>query len=135
MKFYNHFSMDDYYIFSLFFIILWQINETLWFSQSLTTQRLRGVTCNSYCFKFLNLLVVMFCHYCLLMLNHLHILQLELEYCCVKSTNHRIGKSMRRVWVHGKFQKPFWCHSSQFRLFRYGLKGLCMLFHHHHCCF
>ncbi|KAK9160470.1 hypothetical protein Syun_006811 [Stephania yunnanensis] len=30
----------------------------------------------------------------------------ELDYCCVKSTNRRRGKSMRRVWVHGKFQKP-----------------------------
>ncbi|RVW88148.1 O-methyltransferase 3 [Vitis vinifera] len=45
------------------------------------------------------------CHYCLLML--IHTLQLELEYCCVKSTNRRNGKSMHRVWVHGKFQKPF----------------------------
>ncbi|KAL9225505.1 hypothetical protein vseg_001420 [Gypsophila vaccaria] len=32
--------------------------------------------------------------------------ELELEYCCVKSVNRRKGKSMRRVWVHGKFQKP-----------------------------
>ncbi|PQP93289.1 methyltransferase-like protein 6 [Prunus yedoensis var. nudiflora] len=32
--------------------------------------------------------------------------ELELEYCCVKSVNRRNGKSMRRVWVHGKFQKP-----------------------------
>ncbi|XP_050143399.1 uncharacterized protein LOC126619159 isoform X2 [Malus sylvestris] len=32
--------------------------------------------------------------------------QLELEYCCVKSVNRRKGKSMQRVWVHGKFQKP-----------------------------
>ncbi|XP_019426629.1 PREDICTED: methyltransferase-like protein 6 isoform X1 [Lupinus angustifolius] len=31
---------------------------------------------------------------------------LELDYCCVKSVNRRKGKSMRRVWVHGKFQKP-----------------------------
>ncbi|KAB5529464.1 hypothetical protein DKX38_019545 [Salix brachista] len=31
---------------------------------------------------------------------------LELEYCCVKSLNRRKGKSMQRVWVHGKFQKP-----------------------------
>lgn len=30
----------------------------------------------------------------------------ELEYCCIKSVNRRNGKSMRRVWVHGKFQKP-----------------------------
>ncbi|XP_004302075.1 PREDICTED: methyltransferase-like protein 6 [Fragaria vesca subsp. vesca] len=33
-------------------------------------------------------------------------IELELEYCCVKSVNRRNGKSMRRVWVHGKFQKP-----------------------------
>ncbi|XP_057539212.1 uncharacterized protein LOC130817494 [Amaranthus tricolor] len=33
-------------------------------------------------------------------------IELELEYCCVKSVNRRKGKSMRRVWVHGKFQKP-----------------------------
>ncbi|KAK9155213.1 hypothetical protein Sjap_002693 [Stephania japonica] len=33
-------------------------------------------------------------------------LVVQLEYCCVKSTNRRRGKSMRRVWVHGKFQKP-----------------------------
>ncbi|CDO99971.1 unnamed protein product [Coffea canephora] len=32
--------------------------------------------------------------------------ELELEYCCVKSTNRRNGKLMRRVWVHGKFQRP-----------------------------
>lgn len=32
--------------------------------------------------------------------------ELELEYCCVKSLNRRNGKSMERVWVHGKFQKP-----------------------------
>ncbi|CAM8894343.1 unnamed protein product [Rhodiola kirilowii] len=31
--------------------------------------------------------------------------ELELEYCCVNSVNRRKGKSMRRVWVHGKFQK------------------------------
>ncbi|CAL5363226.1 unnamed protein product [Camellia sinensis] len=31
--------------------------------------------------------------------------ELELEYCCVTSVNRRKGKSMRRVWVHGKFQK------------------------------
>ncbi|XP_042499163.1 tRNA N(3)-methylcytidine methyltransferase METTL6 isoform X2 [Macadamia integrifolia] len=31
---------------------------------------------------------------------------LELEYCCIKSVNRRNGKQMRRVWVHGKFQKP-----------------------------
>ncbi|XWS64739.1 hypothetical protein CRYUN_Cryun05aG0029500 [Craigia yunnanensis] len=33
-------------------------------------------------------------------------IELEIEYCCVKSVNHRNGKSMRRVWVHDKFQKP-----------------------------
>ncbi|XP_015576535.2 tRNA N(3)-methylcytidine methyltransferase METTL6 [Ricinus communis] len=33
-------------------------------------------------------------------------IELELEYCCVKSVNRRKGKSMRRVWIHGKFQKP-----------------------------
>nr|GMD55844.1 methyltransferase-like protein 6 [Ipomoea batatas]GME20717.1 methyltransferase-like protein 6 [Ipomoea batatas] len=32
--------------------------------------------------------------------------EVELEYCCVKSVNRRNGKSMKRVWVHGKFQKP-----------------------------
>ncbi|KAK3025532.1 hypothetical protein RJ639_041524 [Escallonia herrerae] len=30
----------------------------------------------------------------------------ELEYCCIKSVNRRNRKSMRRVWIHGKFQKP-----------------------------
>ncbi|KAE8659970.1 hypothetical protein F3Y22_tig00116959pilonHSYRG00132 [Hibiscus syriacus] len=33
-------------------------------------------------------------------------IELEIEYCCVKSVNRRNGKSMKRVWVHGKFQKP-----------------------------
>ncbi|XP_077223276.1 methyltransferase family protein isoform X2 [Tasmannia lanceolata] len=33
-------------------------------------------------------------------------IELELEYCCVKSVNRRNGKKMQRVWVHGKFQKP-----------------------------
>ncbi|XP_022143186.1 methyltransferase-like protein 6 isoform X2 [Momordica charantia] len=33
-------------------------------------------------------------------------IELELEYCCVRSSNRRNGKSMERVWVHGKFQKP-----------------------------
>ncbi|XP_058082835.1 uncharacterized protein LOC131230841 isoform X2 [Magnolia sinica] len=33
-------------------------------------------------------------------------IELELEYCCVKSVNRRSGKDMRRVWVHAKFQKP-----------------------------
>ncbi|KAK7278240.1 hypothetical protein RJT34_23266 [Clitoria ternatea] len=32
--------------------------------------------------------------------------ELELDYCCVKSVNRRKEKSMQRVWVHGKFQKP-----------------------------
>lgn len=32
--------------------------------------------------------------------------ELELDYCCVKSVNRQKGKSMQRVWVHGKFQKP-----------------------------
>ncbi|CAI9759854.1 unnamed protein product [Fraxinus pennsylvanica] len=36
--------------------------------------------------------------------------ELELEYCCVKSVNRRNGKIMRRVWVHGKFQKPTTSH-------------------------
>ncbi|KAJ1694831.1 hypothetical protein LUZ63_011529 [Rhynchospora breviuscula] len=34
------------------------------------------------------------------------LIELELEYCCVRSVNRRNGKEMRRVWVHGKFQKP-----------------------------
>ncbi|MED6186076.1 hypothetical protein PIB30_063379 [Stylosanthes scabra] len=33
-------------------------------------------------------------------------IELELDYCCVKSINRRKGKCMRRIWVHGKFQKP-----------------------------
>ncbi|XP_010528788.1 PREDICTED: methyltransferase-like protein 6 [Tarenaya hassleriana] len=33
-------------------------------------------------------------------------IEVELEYCCVKSVNRRKGKMMNRVWVHGKFQKP-----------------------------
>ncbi|OMO72000.1 Methyltransferase-like protein [Corchorus capsularis] len=33
-------------------------------------------------------------------------IELEIEYCCVKSVNRRSGKNMQRVWVHGKFQKP-----------------------------
>lgn len=32
--------------------------------------------------------------------------ELELDYCCVRSVNRRSGKKMQRVWVHGKFQKP-----------------------------
>lgn len=33
-------------------------------------------------------------------------IELELDYCCIKSVNRRKGKCMHRVWVHGKFQKP-----------------------------
>ncbi|CAI8603265.1 unnamed protein product [Vicia faba] len=33
-------------------------------------------------------------------------IELELDYCCVKSVNRKNGKNMQRVWVHGKFQKP-----------------------------
>lgn len=33
-------------------------------------------------------------------------MEVEIEYCCVKSVNRRNGKIMRRVWVHGKFKKP-----------------------------
>ncbi|XP_062084431.1 uncharacterized protein LOC133790704 isoform X4 [Humulus lupulus] len=32
--------------------------------------------------------------------------EVELDYCCINSVNRRKGKSMQRVWVHGKFQKP-----------------------------
>lgn len=32
--------------------------------------------------------------------------ELELEYCCVNSVNRQKRKTMRRVWVHGKFKKP-----------------------------
>ncbi|KAL8159609.1 hypothetical protein V2J09_001146 [Rumex salicifolius] len=32
-------------------------------------------------------------------------IELELDYCCIKSVNRQKGKCMRRVWVHGKFQK------------------------------
>ncbi|XP_024003998.1 methyltransferase-like protein 6 [Eutrema salsugineum] len=34
-------------------------------------------------------------------------IEVELENCCVKAVNRRKGKNMYRVWVHGKFQKPF----------------------------
>lgn len=34
------------------------------------------------------------------------LLELELEYCCVRSVNRKNGKNMQRVWVHGKFKKP-----------------------------
>ncbi|KAF2307014.1 hypothetical protein GH714_023297 [Hevea brasiliensis] len=43
-------------------------------------------------------------------------IELELEYCCVKSVNRRKEKSMRRVWVHGKFQKPTRCGSVKARV-------------------
>ncbi|KAD5961842.1 hypothetical protein R6Q59_014875 [Mikania micrantha] len=33
-------------------------------------------------------------------------IEVELEYCCVKSVNRRKQKTMHRVWIHGKFQKP-----------------------------
>ncbi|KAJ1255655.1 hypothetical protein BS78_K175100 [Paspalum vaginatum] len=33
------------------------------------------------------------------------LIELELEYCCVKSVNRKSGKKMQRVWVHGKFKK------------------------------
>ncbi|KAL5566904.1 hypothetical protein UlMin_030068 [Ulmus minor] len=32
--------------------------------------------------------------------------ELEIEYCCIRSVNRQKGKVMRRVWIHGKFQKP-----------------------------
>ncbi|KAG6528209.1 hypothetical protein ZIOFF_010360 [Zingiber officinale] len=32
--------------------------------------------------------------------------EVELTYCCITSVNRQKGKSMQRVWVHGKFQKP-----------------------------
>ncbi|EOA35495.1 hypothetical protein CARUB_v10020701mg [Capsella rubella] len=34
-------------------------------------------------------------------------IEVELENCCVKAVNRRKGKNMYRVWVHGKFEKPF----------------------------
>ncbi|CAN6917222.1 hypothetical protein Bca4012_089404 [Brassica carinata] len=34
-------------------------------------------------------------------------IEVELENCCVKAVNRRKNKNMYRVWVHGKFQKPF----------------------------
>ncbi|KAI5398215.1 hypothetical protein KIW84_063850 [Lathyrus oleraceus] len=37
-------------------------------------------------------------------------IELELDYCCVNSVNRKKGKSMQRVWVHGKFQKPALCY-------------------------
>ncbi|KAG6647416.1 tRNA N(3)-methylcytidine methyltransferase METTL6 isoform X2 [Carya illinoinensis] len=48
--------------------------------------------------------------FCLDTVRHLFLgagfIELELEYCCVKSVNRRNGNSMLRVWVHGKFQRP-----------------------------
>ncbi|GJR40006.1 metallo-hydrolase/oxidoreductase superfamily protein [Tanacetum coccineum] len=35
-------------------------------------------------------------------------IKVELEYGCVKSVNRRKQKTMHRVWVHGKFQKPMY---------------------------
>uniref|UniRef100_A0A1J3CK07 tRNA N(3)-methylcytidine methyltransferase n=2 Tax=Noccaea caerulescens TaxID=107243 RepID=A0A1J3CK07_NOCCA len=32
-------------------------------------------------------------------------IEVELENCCVKAVNRKKGKTMYRVWVHGKFQK------------------------------
>lgn len=34
-------------------------------------------------------------------------IEVELENCCVKAVNRRKNKNMFRVWVHGKFRKPF----------------------------
>ncbi|RID79598.1 hypothetical protein BRARA_A02323 [Brassica rapa] len=34
-------------------------------------------------------------------------IEVELENCCVKAVNRRKNKNMYRIWVHGKFQKPF----------------------------
>ncbi|TVU39458.1 hypothetical protein EJB05_12878 [Eragrostis curvula] len=34
------------------------------------------------------------------------LIERELEYCCVTSVNRKNGKTMQRVWVHGKFEKP-----------------------------
>ncbi|KAM7532218.1 hypothetical protein LguiB_035628 [Lonicera macranthoides] len=33
-------------------------------------------------------------------------IEVELEYCCINSVNRRNGKTMQRVWIHGKFRKP-----------------------------
>ncbi|KAL1559489.1 tRNA N(3)-methylcytidine methyltransferase METTL6 [Salvia divinorum] len=33
-------------------------------------------------------------------------IEVELEYCCINAVNRRKGKTMKRVFVHGKFQKP-----------------------------
>ncbi|GJV08800.1 ribonuclease H-like domain-containing protein [Tanacetum coccineum] len=33
-------------------------------------------------------------------------IEVDLEYCCVKSVNRCKQKTIHRVWVHGKFQKP-----------------------------
>ncbi|KAL6562989.1 hypothetical protein OROHE_005576 [Orobanche hederae] len=32
-------------------------------------------------------------------------IEVELEYCCIEAVNRRTGKKMKRVFVHGKFQK------------------------------
>lgn len=32
--------------------------------------------------------------------------EIESQFCCVQLLNRRKGQKMRRVWVHGKFQKP-----------------------------
>ncbi|KAH9324950.1 hypothetical protein KI387_005128 [Taxus chinensis] len=32
--------------------------------------------------------------------------EMESRFCCVQLFNHRKEQKMRRVWVHGKFQKP-----------------------------
>eukprot|EP01018_Ginkgo_biloba_P034208 Gb_23036 [translate_table: standard] len=32
--------------------------------------------------------------------------EIEIKFCCVQLLNRRKGQKMRRVWVHGKFQKP-----------------------------
>lgn len=32
--------------------------------------------------------------------------EIESRFCCVQLVNRRKGQKMRRVWVHGKFQKP-----------------------------
>ncbi|EFJ36965.1 hypothetical protein SELMODRAFT_75970, partial [Selaginella moellendorffii] len=34
------------------------------------------------------------------------LLEVELEYCCIKLVNHKTKVPMKRVWVHAKFMKP-----------------------------
>ncbi|EFJ10439.1 hypothetical protein SELMODRAFT_235583 [Selaginella moellendorffii] len=34
------------------------------------------------------------------------LLEIELEYCCIKLVNHKTKVPMKRVWVHAKFMKP-----------------------------